>query len=59
MDPGLRDEILRRIDEGKTNAQIASELGIKQIQIAAVKAHRTMGTYDSVPARATKSRPPT
>jgi RecB family endonuclease NucS len=42
-----RDEILRLLAEGRHSGEIAAKLGVPKQSVAAIKAHRTMGTYSS------------
>ena len=44
-----RRRVLEMLDEGADRLSIASTLGISVAQVAAISAHRTMGTYTSVP----------
>ena len=45
IDDDQRNEILQRLSAGEDPAEIARDMGIKRIQISAVKAHMTQGTY--------------
>ena len=46
IDDEQRSEIIDRLLNGEESKEIAKSMGLKQIQIAAVKAHITSGTYD-------------
>ena len=40
-----RDKIITLLEDGLSSQQIASQVGVEIQQVAAVKAHITMGTY--------------
>ena len=43
-----KKEILDLLDEGMERNAIAAQLGVTPGQVSAVKAHRSMGSYDQV-----------
>jgi RecB family endonuclease NucS len=45
----MRNKVFQLLDEGKNSADIAYKLGVPKQAIAAIKAHRTMGTYSENP----------
>ena len=42
-----RKEIVALLNEGKSRDEIAAQIGVSAGQVAAIKAHISMGTYDS------------
>ena len=51
MTPTERTKILSLINNGLASEDIAAIVGVKRQQVAAIRAHRTMGTYDQTPPR--------
>ena len=42
----IRDQVLALVDQGLSSREVARELGVRVMSVAAYKAHRTMGTYE-------------
>lgn len=49
MDEKLRSQIRGMIDQGMRSNEIAAKLGVSPMQVAAIRAHMTMGTYTRDP----------
>ena len=48
------EDIKKLLEDGLTNEQICEKLGAKTFEVAGVKAHYTLGTYDSAKVRQRK-----
>jgi len=46
-DEKLRKRALKMLDSGMSSAEVGKKLGVRTMTVAAWRAHRTMGTYDS------------